>query len=161
MYNKILAPLDGSKLSENSLQHIENLISGCQVGEVILLHVVEKPSPVHTEYSSLRQFEESSKKIAVEEMRSEEMAQKYLNGVGENLKNKGVMVENVVIATEQLHTEADIILDYADKNNIDLIVMSTHGRSGITRWAFGSVADRVIRHALVPVLMVAPAGSRQ
>ena len=55
---------------------------------------------------------------------------------------------------------ADAILDYAEKNNVDLIIMSTHGRSGISRWAFGSVADRVVRHSIAPVLLVAPAGCR-
>ena len=49
---------------------------------------------------------------------------------------------------------ADAIVDYAGKNDIDLIIMATHGRSGIGRWALGSVADRVVRHANAPVLLV-------
>ena len=52
----------------------------------------------------------------------------------------------------------EAILDYAKENNIDLIVMSTHGRSGVHRWIFGSVTQRVLRHSPVPVLIVPPAG---
>lgn len=55
-------------------------------------------------------------------------------------------------------TEA--ILDYAKANNVDLIVMSTHGRSGVSKFMLGSVADRVVRHAVQPVLLVTPPGCR-
>ena len=55
---------------------------------------------------------------------------------------------------------AEGILDYVVKNQVDLIMMSTHGRSGPSRWALGSVADRVIRHSLIPVLIVSPKGCR-
>jgi len=55
---------------------------------------------------------------------------------------------------------AETIIDYAAKNDIDLIIMSTHGRSGPSRWAFGSVADRVIRSSIVPVLIAVPKGCR-
>lgn len=55
---------------------------------------------------------------------------------------------------------AEEILDYAKKNQVDLIIMSTHGRSGISRFAFGSVADRVLRHSTVPVLIVSAPGCR-
>jgi nucleotide-binding universal stress UspA family protein len=51
-------------------------------------------------------------------------------------------------------------LEYAAKNHVDLIIMTSHGRSGISRWLFGSVAERVSQHSTIPVLIVAPAGCR-
>ena len=53
---------------------------------------------------------------------------------------------------------AEIILDFAEKNKMQLIIMSTHGRSGISRWAMGSVADRVVNHSKTPVLTITPTG---
>ena len=55
---------------------------------------------------------------------------------------------------------AEIILDYANKNGVDLVVMSTHGWGGKTRWDFGRVADRVIRASSIPVVMASPKGCR-
>ena len=55
---------------------------------------------------------------------------------------------------------ADEILKYAQKNQVDLIIMTTHGRSGVSRWLFGNVADRVSHHSTVPVLIIAPPGCR-
>jgi nucleotide-binding universal stress UspA family protein len=53
---------------------------------------------------------------------------------------------------------AESIADYATKNGVDLIIIATHGRSGVSRWVWGSVADRVLRSACVPVLMVRAPG---
>ena len=50
--------------------------------------------------------------------------------------------------------EADAIIDFADQESVDLIVMSTHGRSGISRWVYGSVAEKILHHAPCPVLLV-------
>ena len=54
---------------------------------------------------------------------------------------------------------ADKLVDYVDANEIDLVLIATHGRSGISRWVRGSIADRVLRSARAPVLMVRAAGS--
>ena len=53
---------------------------------------------------------------------------------------------------------ADRLVDFSEKNDIDLIVMASHGRSGVSRWAYGSVADKVFRASCVPVLMVRAPG---
>ena len=53
---------------------------------------------------------------------------------------------------------ADMIADYTTKDKVDLIIITTHGRSGISRWVWGSVADRVLRSACVPVLMIRVSG---
>jgi nucleotide-binding universal stress UspA family protein len=51
---------------------------------------------------------------------------------------------------------AEEILKYSQDNDVDLIIMSTHGRSGVSRWAMGSVADRVVRTSVAPVLLTTP-----
>jgi nucleotide-binding universal stress UspA family protein len=55
---------------------------------------------------------------------------------------------------------AEATINYAEKDHVDLIIISPHGRSGISRWTFGSVVERVLRHSIVPGLSVAPAACR-
>jgi nucleotide-binding universal stress UspA family protein len=160
MYNKILAPLDGSKIAECSLGHIKEIATGCHVSEVVLLRVIEDSPPVYAQFGNRSQIEEEVKEKENEQKRLRQMAEQYLNEVNDNLKKQGVSAQNVIIQAEENQSPADIILEYAGNNDIDLITMSTHGRSGVTRWAFGSVADRVVRHSKIPVLTIAPAGCR-
>jgi nucleotide-binding universal stress UspA family protein len=160
MYNKILAPLDGSKLSECSLAHIKDIAAGCHVAKVILLTVLEPVLMPGWEWTNQQQIKEMTTEIRNKESQIQQKAEAYLAGVSANLKKAGIESESVILKEKDLHEEADIILDYAQSNNIDLIVMSTHGRSGAARWAFGSVADRVVRHAKAPVLTITPASCR-
>jgi nucleotide-binding universal stress UspA family protein len=151
MYKKILAPLDGSELSECSLAHVMAVAKGCQVSGVVLLHVAE-PHDRYIGYTGVSQE-------ALREIRKEFQAQtkEYLAKVTDQLKKKGINVQAVIVEGRP----ADEILNYAGQNQVDLIIMSTHGSSGLSRWAFGSVADKVIRHSPVPVLVIAPAGCRR
>lgn len=90
-----------------------------------------------------------------EEMVSRD-AQDYLSRVASRLKAEGIDAQTIVIHGKA----ADVILDYAKENGVDLIVMSTHGRSGVSRWVLGSVADRVVRHSIAAVLTITPMGCR-
>jgi nucleotide-binding universal stress UspA family protein len=74
----------------------------------------------------------------------------YLKKTGENLKSKGATVKIKV----RTGSPADEIIEVADEINANLIAMSTHGRSGISRWAFGSVTDRALRGGTKPMLLV-------
>lgn len=150
MYRKILAPLDGSELSECALNHVRIVARGCSVPEVVLLYVVQPFLPTAMEYTSVSVMVE-------EETRMEEWGKNYLAKVAEGLKSEGVNARGVVLRGNA----ASVILDYAAKNDIDIIIMSTHGRSGPARWVFGSVADRVSRHSSIPVLVVSPPGCRK
>lgn len=147
MYKKILAPLDGSKFSECSLDHIRAVATGCSVPEVVLLMVVELFRQVPEWGEDLR------RKL---EKKAQAEAEDYLTKLASSLKKEGIATQTTVVTG----WPADKILDYADQNQVDLIIMSTHGRSGVTRWVFGNVADRVLRHSKVPVLMVPPPGCR-
>ena len=151
MYKKILAPLDGSEFSECTLGHLEAVATGCRVPEVVLLMVVEPiPRPYAEEGGIGGNFSRDVEKRALD------YAKGYLSKTADSLKKKGVAAQTAVVQGRS----ADEILNYANKNNVDLIVISTHGRSGVSRWVLGSVADKVIRYSIVPVLVVSPAGCR-
>lgn len=150
MYKKILAPLDGSELGDCALAHVRAIASGCQVPEVVLFGVVE---PIYSSQIA-SELGQNWLRDAARGMRAAN--EDYLAKAAAKLQKEGINARTVV--TEG--TAADEILKYASKNKVDLIIMSSHGRSGPTRWAFGSVADRVVRHATVPVLVAAAPACR-
>ena len=152
MYKKILVPLDGSEFSECSLEHVKAIASGCQVPETVLLSVVE-PLSAQT-ISALA--EGGGDLLRKAELDAQAEARNYMDVIKNRLKNDGLDVE-VVITDGRA---AEEILDYAKNNKVDLIVMSTHGKTGISRWFFGSVAQKVLQHSPVPVLMMSPSGCR-
>ncbi|MFH1382190.1 MAG: universal stress protein [Chloroflexota bacterium] len=155
LYKTILVPLDGSELAECSLAHVQAVASGCNVTDVILLTVVE-PLPTYTVSSFLEAGTAGGDMLKKAETDKEAEATRYVTMMADKLKAQGIAARPVVVSGNA----ADTILDYATNNQVDMIIMSTHGRSGISRWAYGSVADRVSRHAGVPVLLIAPAGCR-
>ena len=146
MYKKILAPMDGSEFSECVLSHIRAIAVGCKVPEVVLFRAIE---PVQTPYISNDIFEEAEERVIVE-------IKDFFNKIAEELKADGVSTSQVIVKGYA----ANEILEYAEKNNVDLIIISSHGSSGIIRWALGSVTDRVTRHASTPVLVITPKACR-
>ena len=151
MYQKVLVPLDGSKFAECVVEHVKSIATGCQVPTVVLLRVVEPLSPPAN----------LPDRMAVdtyldEKEKAEDPAKNYLSEMAERLKGEGIAVETDIIDG----MPADGILSYAEEKGVDLIVMSTHGRSGVSRWFFGSVANKVLGHSLIPVLIVTPRGCR-
>jgi nucleotide-binding universal stress UspA family protein len=149
MYKNILVPLDGSELSESILTHVTSIALGCESPEVILFRTRE---PLDEDLKRTLSPDLAGK---LEEVNKEEI-ETYLEDIAQNLDKQGVK-SRVVIGSGKA---ADEILDYATKHVVDLIMMSTHGRGGLSRWAFGSVADKVVRNAHVPVFIKPPSGSR-
>jgi nucleotide-binding universal stress UspA family protein len=149
MYNKILVPLDGSPLSEGSLEHVRSIINGNSQTEVILFRIVEPISSFDA--SALAQ---SVYLIGDVLGKKTEEAKDYLARLTGKLQGEGLSARGEVVSGQP----AEAILNYVDKNNIDLIVMTSHGRTGISRWAFGSVADKVLRQAKIPILLVSAPG---
>jgi len=151
MYKKILAPVDGSELSECSLAHVKAIAGGCNVPEVVLIRVVEplRQAGMITGYLD----EDLLLKMRAD---AELRIQDDLVKLADSLNSDGVVARTAIAHGKA----ADEILDYANKNNVDLIIMSTHGSSGVARWAMGSVADKVLRHSPVPVLIAAPKACR-
>ena len=148
MYKKILVPLDGSELSESVLEHVVAIATSCKVHEVVLTRV---RYPLDKGVTDTLDADIASK---LDETYQEEAA-KYLEQIAADLKEKGIAAKTVVLSGNP----AEEIINYAQSSVVDLIIMSTHGRSGVSHWAFGSVADKVIRHSEIPVL-IRPAGHR-
>jgi nucleotide-binding universal stress UspA family protein len=160
MYQRILAPLDGSKLGECTLDHIKYVAKGCNTAEVYLITVVEETTPPYIELGGRENIDRAIESYKKEFEKTKERAENYLEKVVENFKSDDIRVHTDLVVEKIGEGVADKILEYAQNNNIDLIIISTHGRSGISRWAFGSVADKVVRTSTVPVLTVTPTGCR-
>ena len=146
---KILIPLDGSKIGEAALPYVEELVSNLSPRvkvEITLLQVVSLLTYYAVAGEAVAPISYTEKEM--EQIQQE--ARDYLNRVGEGIRSKRVSVEIRV----GIGSAADEIIKAADEINVDLIAMSTHGRSGISRWAFGSVTDHVLRGGHKPVLVV-------
>jgi nucleotide-binding universal stress UspA family protein len=150
MYNKVLVPLDGSLLSECSLEQVKKL-TAVGISEVILLRVVE---PIDRDEAVT--WAAAGYLIGDIQGRKRDDAEKYMVSVVEKLKQEGISARGEVVEGRATET----IIDYSEKHQVDLIIISSHGRSGITRWAMGSVADRVASHSTIPVLMVTAPGCK-
>jgi nucleotide-binding universal stress UspA family protein len=101
-------------------------------------------------------YEVSLSVIEDAQARALEFGREYIAGMVEKLKTSGFEVNAEVVRGKA----ADAILEYAKNNSVDMIAMTTHGRSGVSRWVMGSVAERVVRGSAVPVLLVTPPGCR-
>jgi nucleotide-binding universal stress UspA family protein len=152
MYQKILVPLDGSKLAECVLPYVEEIATGCRTEQVILVSVTERIMG----YRVVEDYTQPSEERLVPEAvgKEEKQAQKYLGKIAKTLEAKGIKVLTEVL----LGNPAEEIAIYADTKGCDLIIMASHGRSGPSRWAHGSVAEKVFRASCVPVLMVRAPG---
>jgi nucleotide-binding universal stress UspA family protein len=126
MWKKILVPLDGSDLAELALPYAEELANAFK-SEIILLHVSE-PS----------------------EDRYRHMHELYVAEVADRMKERFKKVTPAVVSGKP----ADEIISYADKNKVGIIIMTSHGRSGIMSWATGSIASKLLQGAAAPLLLV-------
>lgn len=141
MYKKILVPLDGSELAKIALDQAEKLAKTFDA-EIILFQVV----PFMPIYGS----PELVTPLIVDE-KQKEAAEKYLLNLGEELKKRGLRVTVTVRTGQQVAVE---IIDFAKEAEADLIIMCTHGRSGISRWVMGSVTLKVLTRAETPILLI-------
>jgi nucleotide-binding universal stress UspA family protein len=141
LIKKILVPLDGSVIGEAAIPQAETLARALG-SELVLFHVVE-PFAGWIGSEAFAMYPEK------EEERSE-AAVAYLDRVEKELQKKGLNTSSGV----DLGAASGKILEYAEGNAVDLIAMSTHGRSGIGRWVFGSVTDKVLHAGDTPVLVV-------
>jgi nucleotide-binding universal stress UspA family protein len=151
MYEKVLVPLDGSELAECVFPHVKAFIEGCQVGYVVFVRVVEPDTTSgHGDYVISPEI--------LEEMKSarKSAAKDYLDQVIKRFQHEGTALHSEVL----FGRAAESLADYTKENDIDLIVIATHGRSGVTRWVRGSVADKVLRFSSIPVLMVRAPGTK-
>lgn len=141
MYQKILVPLDGSELAKKALDHAEKLAAFFG-SEIVLFEVIP--------YLPIYGSPELVTPLVIDE-KQKEAAERYLQGLAEELQKKGLRASATVKTGQQVAVE---IIEYAKEIGADLIVMSTHGRSGITRWVLGSIALKVLTRAETPILLL-------
>ncbi len=150
MYQKVLVPLDGSETSECVLPHVENIARSCKSAEIILFRVCEH-SAVLADYPA--EFKTSwEDHVRQETEHQQTQCRLYLSDMEKKLSTAGFKVTSA----SGLGNPVEEILKYAEQNRVDLIVIASHGHSGITRWAFGNTVQRVIQASTVPVLVIKP-----
>jgi nucleotide-binding universal stress UspA family protein len=150
MYERILVTLDGSEQAESALPHMETVYKGCEKPKVTLLRVVEPVQMPYGEAMSVITLDQ----IRETELAAQEEAKQYLQQVSVRLGKVGIPVTTEVL----MGRPAETIVDYVNKNKFDLLIMSTHGRSGMGRWVWGSVADRVLHHVCIPITLTRAPG---
>ncbi len=139
MFDRILVPLDGSNLAEAVLPHIVTTAQAFDA-QIILLRVMERRDN--------EKDEETLSPLRWQLRKSE--AEAYLDAVHERLRGIGLQVEKVILEGDA----AERIVTFAHEQEVDLLVLSSHGRSGLSKWNINSVVQKVILRAYVPTLIV-------
>ncbi|MCC6673771.1 MAG: universal stress protein [Thermomicrobiales bacterium] len=144
LYKRIIVPLDGSKLAQGALSEAREMarLTGA---ELHLIRVIDYSSRDRFgDFGMLYEYEAMAKALEEEHL----IAEAYLADLAKTLSAEGHTVSTEVI--DGIAGKA--IVRFAEPG--DLIVMATHGRTGMKRWFIGSVAEEVLRHANVPILLV-------
>ncbi len=136
MYKKIMVPLDGSELAEVALPYAEGL-AGKLKAELILLSVCSEPDPIFAAFGDDIQSRQAE-------------AEQYLQRLAESLGERNIVARSEV----KVGNDASTIVDTSEDEGVDLIVIATHGRSGVARWVLGSTADKVLQATRKPVFLI-------
>ena len=149
MYQKVLVPLDGSELAECTLSHVKNLFKDGFVGDVTLLNIVKVDIPwarIRSEQHQVIDLDAIRKPLFAE-------SRKYLAEIESRLVSEGIKVK-----TESLEANrpGDAITEYAKEKGMDMIIIGTHGYTGLKKLMMGSVASGVLNQSPVPVLLIRP-----
>lgn len=142
MYRKILVPLDGSDFAERALDHILKLAPPGGGTEVILVHVLDPLLWCRDghDFVAFKNFQFSQ-------------AERYLDEIKSRLVSRGIRVNAVIL---EGGVAAATIVAHAQDQGVELIVMTSHGRTGMRKLMFGSVALEILHEAHVPVLLIRP-----
>ena len=139
-FENILVPMDGSDCAEMILPKVEKLAGDLKAGiallQVVYAHTFPGTDPTEAEVAVVRKAEE------------------YLKKIEGRLKAKGFKVDSHV----RYGNDAEEILDHASQKEIDMVAMTTHGRSGVKRFLLGSVAEKILRHSTKPIFLVRCSG---
>ena len=154
MYKKVLVPLDGSGLAECTLSHVKNLFKDASVGAVTLLNVVK----VDLSWAVMGS-DQYPKGIDINAIREPLFiaSRKYLADIESRLVSEGIKIK-----TESLEgtRPADTIIEYAQEKGMDMIIIGTHGNTGLKKLLLGSVAFGVLHQSHIPVLLIRPESCR-
>lgn len=179
-YNKIVVPLDGSKLAETVLPHVEKIAKGCSVPQVVLVTVTEpiRIKPISAEEFVEKEPDEYSppvvyygqysvlggvdpgrvlypKEITGLPATIGKMAKtgyEYLARIAENLDKQGIRVSIALL----VGNVADQVAHFAKEQNADLIIMASRGRAGLRRWDVGNAAPKVFQSTDIPIMLIKP-----
>ena len=153
MYQKVLVPLDGSELAESALDHVKKLAKDGSIGEVVLLNVfmVTLPHRATDFYQSI---------IDIDALTNDyiDKSKKCLTAAQAKLT-----IEGITVKTESIEGDspASIIAEYTRQNGVDLIIMATHGYTGVKKMLLGSVTYQVLHESQAPVLLIRPESARK
>ncbi|MBM3166269.1 MAG: universal stress protein [Chloroflexi bacterium] len=142
--SKILVPLDGSDTGQAALDYVE-LVARETNASVHLIQVISPPGAMETSVFGNAEWDSFFKAM-------QDAANDYLGSIIDSLKAKGITAKYDIVVGNPAHE----IIKSAEKGKIDLIAMSTHGRTGIVRWVIGSVADKVLHGTRRPMWLVRP-----
>jgi nucleotide-binding universal stress UspA family protein len=177
MYKKVVVPLDGSKLAEIALPHLEEIARGCSIPQIMLVSVTEMvkgritQSQVHEPFVPEGLVEEPPPRVSLTQFyvvygehahgvqqvpmtlgKMARTASDYICRMAEGLEAKGFNVTATVLVGDP----AREIVRYVNEQKADLIVMASTGRSKMSRWDMSRIAERVIKETRAPVLLVKP-----
>ena len=176
MYNKVVVPLDGSKLAETALPHLEEIAKGCSIPEIYLVSVTERikgrirqdqiyeassstsydrPLPAVTNMQTGLLFSTHSTGIQEIPLALGKMAKTaydYLCKIAKQLEDKGFRSHINILAGKP----AEEIVRFVHDQGADLVIMGSQGKGSMNRWDISNIADKVIKTAQVPVLLVRP-----
>lgn len=146
VYHKIVVPLDGSRWSESAVGPATEM-ARANNADIVLLHVYQSPLGAYQPQLSLAGQQQMADQT-YEQMRDQ------LVSLRNRLRQEGLRAEVQIVRS---NNPAQAITDFVEaEEGVTMIVMSTHGRTGISRWLFGSVAQRISKNLRVPVTLVRP-----
>lgn len=150
MYKKIMVPLDGSELAECVIPHVQAIAGACHLPDIFFVRVV-KPFRFQSTGEIMPTGDELRK---IDEANIAE-AKEYLSSLISRLEFSQANLQTEVLFNTGV---AESLADYAASKEVDLIIVATHGRSGVSRWVWGSTTDRILHSSCVPILMVRAPG---
>jgi nucleotide-binding universal stress UspA family protein len=153
LFKKILVGLDGSKLAEQILPYVTSEAQR-HGSTLLLLHVVTtQPVMVMPGVPGVAGGPVSTRALVEQVDKEEKEARAYLKQIARKLQRKGLKTKTVLLRGTP---PGEAIVSYAAEKKVDLIAIATHGRGGLGRLFYGSVADYVLKHSVKPVLVIRP-----
>jgi nucleotide-binding universal stress UspA family protein len=153
-FNRVLIPLDGSPFSESAFPHVVELTKNTNK-EILLLHICEPP--IVPSYGS-RPINPTWKKYRDDMWgETEKLSTTYLKKTMAALKKRGIKKVKSRVIKAQSREVGKTIMQISKEENIDLIIIATQGRTGVSRWMYGSVANKIVEEFSQPILLIQPA----
>jgi nucleotide-binding universal stress UspA family protein len=154
MYRKVLVPLDGSEMAECTLGEVKALVKDGFAGEINVLNIVKIDIP----WAQMKN-EANTGSFDINAVRDQAYAsaKQYLVDLESRLASEGIKVKTAFV---EANRPAETIVEYARKNGMDMIIIATHGHTGLKKMLLGSVASGVLNESHVPVLLIRPEACR-